>query len=166
MGTYFRMSHRFDLCTPADFGLEETPDKDIAVDPTDGASWRRCALYDFGWGKENGYCKLPLPSFELLLELAVTGENREDQYGAAAIILDEYPDLLLAACEVMAQDPSQSESLKSLNAVFQLESGINHSPTTGKHYNDIRTDAARWQTLATYLKSLHPAKKKSFWPFG
>lgn len=165
MGAYFRMSNRFDLHTPADFGLMGTTNENIAVDPADGTSWCRCALYDFGWGKEHGYYKFPLPPFDLLLELVLTSENREDQFGAAAIILEKHPDLLLAACEAMVQDLSQTESLKRLNTIFQLESGINRSSTTGKHYEEIRADAVRWQAMSTHLKTHHSTKKKSFWPF-
>ena len=90
MGEHFVMSTRLDKCEASDFGLEQL-DAKRATNPKDHTLWGKCKLYDFGWGKENGFYKEPLPGFDTLLELVLYGKNRDDRYGAAAVILKKYP---------------------------------------------------------------------------
>ena len=59
----FMMSMRFNKESPEDFGLIPSEDSDIYVKPSDNSLWKKRNLYDFGWGKENGFYKLPLPNF-------------------------------------------------------------------------------------------------------
>lgn len=56
MGEHFVMSTRFDKCEASDFGLEQL-DAKRATNPKDHTLWGKCKLYDFGWGKENGFYK-------------------------------------------------------------------------------------------------------------
>ena len=86
MGKYFVMSIRFNKCIASDFGLI-SKNENIAINPIDNSIWIKTKLYDFGWGKENGFYKIPLPNFNTLLELALYSTNEEDMYGAAAVIL-------------------------------------------------------------------------------
>ena len=78
---------------------------DLYINTETGETYRKRALYDFGWGKENGFYKAPLPDFDTLLELVLHSEDRDDMYGAAAIILEKYADELLYRCEAMMNDP-------------------------------------------------------------
>ena len=74
MGKYFVMSMRFNKCNASDFGFV-SKDSNTAINPKDNSTWIKAALFDFGWGKENGFYKAPLPSFEFLFELALHSTN-------------------------------------------------------------------------------------------
>lgn len=88
MGTYFLMSKRFNKTSASDFGLVESKNDNLAFDLKTGEMWKKCPLFDFGWGCENGYCKLPIPNFRDLLRILLMENNSNDDiYGAAAIIL-------------------------------------------------------------------------------
>ena len=111
MGKYFVMSVRFNKCSALDFGLIPK-DSGTAIDPNDNSIWVKTELYDFGWGKENGFYKAPLPDFDTLLELVLHSEDRDDMYGAAAIILEKYADELLYRCEAMMNDPLRKKEFR------------------------------------------------------
>lgn len=57
MGEQFLMSFHFDKSKASDFGLIEK-DENTAIDPRDNSIWKKCALYDFGWGAETGKYEL------------------------------------------------------------------------------------------------------------
>ena len=82
MGNYFVMSMRFNKCNASDFGFI-LKDKNTAINPNDNSIWIKASLYDFGWGKENGFYKDPLPCFDSLFEIALYSTNSDDMYGAA-----------------------------------------------------------------------------------
>ena len=42
----------------------------------DHTLWGKCKLYDFGWGKENGFYKEPLPGFDTLLEAGLVWQKQ------------------------------------------------------------------------------------------
>ena len=111
MGKFFVMSMRFNKCSASDFGLISN-DANSAINPNDNSIWIKTALYDLGWGKENGYYKAPLPGFDILLELSLNSINREDMYGAAAMILETYPDELLRQCEIQVNNHPQKKNSK------------------------------------------------------
>lgn len=64
---YFIMSRKFDKQSPSSFELEYSNGKFISL--KDGSEWVQCHLYDYGWGKENGFYKKPLGSFNELINL-------------------------------------------------------------------------------------------------
>lgn len=84
MGNYFVMSMIFNKCSDSDFGLVSNG-TDTAINPKDNSIWVKAALYDFGWGKENGFYKAPLPGFDILFDLALHSTNRDDMYGETAV---------------------------------------------------------------------------------
>ena len=147
MGDYFIMSVRFNKHTASDFGLIPFGTND-AINPNDGSRWRKRNLYDFGWGAENGYYKLPLPGFQVLLGLVLHSADSDDMYGAASIILEKYPAELLNHCEIIVTDPKRNKELEILAKVFKLDLGTNRSPVTHKSYNEIQNDFERWQRIA------------------
>ena len=69
-------------------------------------------MYDFGWGKENGFYKSPLPNFDILLELALNSKSRDDMYGAAAMFLENYADELLCQCETLIMTVLEKKNSK------------------------------------------------------
>ena len=111
MGNFFVMSMRFNKSSASDFGLISKDEKN-AINPNDNSVWIKASLYDFGWGKENGFYKAPLPDFDSLFEIALYSKNSEDMYGAAAIILEKHPNNLLSKCEMFMNDHSRKKSLE------------------------------------------------------
>ena len=146
MGDYFVMSKRFDKCSASDFGFI-SKDMNTAIDPTDNSIWIRSSLYDFGWGKENGFYKAPLLSFDSLFEIVLYSTNREDMYGAAAVILDKYADDLLCKCEMFMNDRLRKNEFKRMVDLFNLNSSLNKCSVLGKTYEQIQKDHARWKKV-------------------
>ena len=168
MGKYFRMSTRFDKRTPHDFGLTEVEETTLAVNPEDGTLWERRSLFDFGWGKENGYFRRPLLLYNELLAVVLSSEDRDDVYGAAAVILDQHTSELLDSCEMLFSDNQHIKEARVLGKVFDLQKGINLSPTIGKTWEQIQEDTYRWKAIAIAAKSnaiMANTKAKPFWRF-
>ena len=153
MGNYFVMSMRFNKSTAAQFGLL-SKDESTAVDPKDGSLWKRTALYDFGWGKENGYYKMPLPGFDMLFKLALHSLEWEDMYGAAAIILENYTEELLCSCEALTKEHSRKKELKRAAELFRLKLPMNRSPVMQKTAAEIQRDDSRWKKLSGIANQL------------
>ena len=160
MGNYFLMSTRFNKQEASDFGLLQTEESDLAINPADHSIWRKCALYDYGWGRENGYYKTPILAYDGLLELVLFSRHEDDVYGAAAIILDEYPNELLETCESMSSCHKRTSEFKKISSVFRLHLGINYSPIIGKTLEEIEKDACRWKAISTAAK-----EKNTRWCF-
>lgn len=145
MGKFFRMSMRFGKSSPEDFSLVPL-DSQTAMDPDDRTLWVKASLYDFGWGKENGFWKAPLPDFDTLVELALSSPDWEDRYGAAAILLDRFPEALLARCEQLL--PTRPGDFQKLAELLNLKSPVNRSPVAGKTLEQIQADHQKWIALA------------------
>ena len=154
MGKYFKMSRRFDKRNPSDFGLMACSGEAYAINPEDGSIWNSCALYDFGWGCENGFYRVPLPDFSELLEIVLESHEQEDVFGAAAIILDLFPDELLEELERIYSCLGRNTTKIKLAKVFQLDLGINRSHIQGKNYSEIVADASRWHAIAEAVSGL------------
>ena len=152
MGNYFLMSTRFNKQKASDFGLLEIEGTDSAINPIDKTLWKKCTLYDYGWGRENGYCKTPILEYDGLLELILSSSQEDDVYGAAAIIMDKYPDELLETCERMSCCENKTIEFKKMTSVFQLHLGINHSPIIGKTVEEIEKDSYRWRAISDIAK--------------
>lgn len=153
MGNYFVMSMRFNKCNASDFGFISNS-TNTAIDPKDNSIWIKTALYDFGWGKENGFYKAPLPSFDTLFELALHSTNKDDMYGAAAIILEKFADELLCQCELLVNDRSRKKEFKKLVELFQLKLPINRCSVVQKTYEQIQNDYSRWKKISEIAKKI------------
>lgn len=151
MGNYFVMSMRFNKCNASDFGFISNG-TNTAVNPNDNSTWIKAALYDFGWGKENGFYKAPLPSFDTLFKLALYSTNRDDMYGAAAIILEKFADELLCQCEILGKEHFRKKEFKKLVELFKLKVPTNRSSVVQKTYEQIQNDYARWEKISEIAK--------------
>lgn len=147
MGNYFVMSTRFNKSKASDFGLI-SKDANTAINPNDNSIWIRTALYDFGWGKETGFYKSPLPNFDILLELALNSKSRDDMYGAAAMILENFADELLCQCETLINDRSRKKEFKRLVELFKLKSATNRCSVDRKTYEQVKSDYCRWKKIS------------------
>lgn len=154
MGKYFMMSNRFNKQSPGDFGLIDADEEDCAICPIDNSRWLRCSLYDFGWGRETGYYREPLPCFSKLLQILIDSNDSDDMYGAAAIIMDKYPNALLEYCEESFDSSVNKDSARKIIKVLQLDQCINRSPIQGKSFDEITNDFTRWQALSKRAQSI------------
>lgn len=153
MGIYFFMSMRFNKCDATDFGLVSI-NENTAINPIDNSIWIKKDLYDFGWGKENGYYKFPLPDFSKLIRIVLYCKENDDIYGAASIILEKYSDELLDSCEKMINNIFEKENLIKLIKIFKLTESVNRSNTFCKSITEIQCDFERWKKIAELSKSL------------
>ena len=147
MGAYFVMSFRFDKSIASDFGLVPI-NESTAIDPKDGSIWLKTELFDFGWGKENGFYKAPLPCFKKLFDIALNGDERDDVYGSAAIILDRFPYELLCKCEQLMNGKLNKKEMIRLIDLFDLEKPINRCASVHKAYEQVKNDYDRWKRIA------------------
>lgn len=153
MGNYFVMSSRLNKRKASDFGLV-SKETNTAIHPIDNSIWSKAALYDFGWGKENGFYKTPLPNFDALLELALNSKNRDDMYGAAAMILEKYPDELLSHCESIIHDCSRKKEFEKLVVLFRLKSATNRCSVVQKTYEQVQSDYCRWKKISDIANTI------------
>ena len=153
MGNYFVMSMRFNKCAASDYGFI-LKDANTAINPQDNSIWIKSALYDFGWGKENGFYREPLPDFDTLFELALYSTNSEDMYGAAAVILEKFADDLLCKCEIYMNDRFRKKEFKKMVELFNLKLSMNRCSTSGKTYEQIQNDYARWKAVSKMAMKL------------
>ena len=151
MGNYFVMSMRFNMSNASDFGLISNG-PNTAINPNDNSTCIKAALYDFGWGKENGFYKTPLPNFDSLFELALYSKNRDDMYGAAAIILEKFADELLCQCEILVNDRFRKKEFKKLVELFKLKLPINRCSVVQKTNEQIQNDYDRWKKISEIAK--------------
>ena len=151
MGNYFVMSMRFNMSNASDFGLISNG-PNTAINPNDNSTWIKAALYDFGWGKENGFYKTPLPNFDSLFELALYSKNRDFMYGAAAIILEKFSDELLCQCEILVNDRFRKKEFKKLVELFKLKLPINRCSVVQKTNEQIQNDYDRWKKISEIAK--------------
>jgi hypothetical protein len=162
VGIYFLMSHRGNKNTPEDFGLLAGGNPATAIHPANGSVWTRHPLYDFGWGRETGYYRTPLPGYKKLLELVLSGNDREDRYGAAAMILEQHPEELLETCRLLVFSQGGEGEQRLLAEIFHLERGNNYCPVVGKTYAEILETSNQWLQIAEVAKALS-AQKKPKW---
>lgn len=162
MGTYFVMSSHFNKISAADFGLIYS-DINNAINPVDDSKWVKTELFDFGWGKENGFYKFPLPGFDALIDLVLNSTDKEDIYGAAAIILEKHPDELLCKCETVMKDSSKRSEFVKLINIFNLKKTTNRSTIAQKTIDQIQSDYARWSKISEVAKKVEQEDKYRGW---
>jgi len=143
MGHYFVMSRCFNKSDPSDFGFVSL-NSTTAINPKDGKTWIRTSLYDFGWGKENGYYQDPLPDVDGLFDIVFYSKDEDDVYGAASVILEQYPDELLQWCERLMNDRVKRKLFIRFTNLFRLTEGTNKSPILHKTLDQIQADHVRW----------------------
>lgn len=147
----FMMSIRFNKNSPKDFGLVPSNEDDIFIMSTDNSRWKKHNLYDFGWGKENGYYKLPLPNFEQLVDIILSSDCNDNKYGAAAIILEDYCDELLIRAQKLLEDEKNMRNHLQFFKILQLETPINRSCVLGKSHSEVSQDYEKWKDISRQI---------------
>ena len=145
---YFLMSMKFNKQSPSDFGLEIVNGK--FVSSKDGSEWVQCQLYDYGWGKENGYYKKPLGSFEELIKIVLDFIDEEDSYGAASIIEDIYPnELKQFLLDLMHHQPSSKIKIR-LCSLFKLNFSINRTFNKDYSFENNEIEYQEWKKIGEF----------------
>ena len=140
----FVMSRRFNKNKPEDFGF--IVQDGIIFSPTDHAIWKPKNLYDFGWGRETGFYKTPLPEFPELIRIILEETDEEDVYGSAAIIIEMYPEDLLIYLESLE---TLTQNMKDkLNKVFILSKPINRTFKKQMSLEEVRIEYERWLNIS------------------
>ena len=116
--------------------------------PIDNSLWKKRNLYDFGWGKENGYYRLPLPQFDDLVNIIIISKCKDNRYGAAAIILDDFNDNLLIKCQEIFKYEKNPKKYCDFFKILQLNIPINRSSILGKSYKEITEDFEKWNDIS------------------
>ena len=148
MGNYFMMSMKSNPNLRADYGLAPSEEPDVFIRLSDHTKWKARDLYDYGRGLEEGYHKIPMPSFPELIDIILYSDDDEDKKGAAAVVLGDFAEKLLDKCfEIFAEE---KELLRYYDffGILQLQNPINRSPTIGKHFSDISKDFKKWEEIA------------------
>lgn len=153
---YFKMSFKFNKTEPQDFGLVSQNNSNLFIDLGDRSLWEKKYLYDFGWGNENGFMRLPALSFNELWYLLLNNNIEENKYGAAQIILNEYPDELLECLQRFFQGPSPSVNNSLIEAfkILKLDELRNRSNVLGKSYEEIQNDWENWKTISIKVSAI------------
>lgn len=146
------MSIRFNKSAPEDFGLINTEETNIFIRQADNTLWEKCNMYDFGWGKENGYRRIPLLEFSELVNLILHTNSENDKYGAAAQILERHTDKLLELCQNIFKEKSQLKQYKEFFEILRLDEPINRSTTMGKTNLQISNDYEQWVEISRLVK--------------
>ena len=151
---YFRMSFRFDKKIVEDFGLLRVGE--TIINPLDGSLWFRKELFDFGWGNENGFLRLPELQFSDLWFLLTNSTIQENLYGAASLILEKHADELLFQLEeiLSTQNAQISMVVKKAFQLLELEKEQNRSPIEGKTLDQINHDFSRWKSISNKIKAV------------
>ena len=153
MGNYFMMSIRFNKQSPEEFGLTLNDNSDTFVRLNDNSQWKKRPLYDYGWGEENGYYKVPMPSFDELVSIILQSKNEDDKYGAAAVILDDFCDELMEKCFEIFEDGKDVKKYFEFFRILKLQNPINRSSIIGKHYSEVSKDFEKWKTIAKMVST-------------
>ena len=154
MGNYFLLSMRFNKRTPEDFGLVSSENSDIFIRQNDNSQWKSRPLYDYGWGKENGYFKIPMPNFAELVNIILESKSDDDKYGSAAVILDDYCEELLDKCFEIFESGDNLKNYSEFFKILQLQTPVNRSSTMGKEYSCVSEDYERWKMIANRISNI------------
>jgi hypothetical protein len=150
----FMMSKRFNKSLPEDFGLTYTANPSEFLRVSDCSKWIKRELYDLGWGRENGFYRLPLPSFEELVSIVMSSEDEENVYGAASIILDDFTNELLLFCRKILENKSVNKEHIRFYSVLILDKPINRSSTVGKNFSSVMKDYELWADISRQVEKL------------
>lgn len=95
---YFIQSIRFSPKIPEGLGLKKKDDNTYILEE-DMSIWEYRKLLDLGWGKEHGFFRVPILSFDKLsnlvfnfddLKLNKITEDVYNFYGALSVLIDDY----------------------------------------------------------------------------
>lgn len=161
---HFMMSTCFNKSDPMEFGFTPTQEPNIYTLPSDGSKWEKRALYDLGWGSENGFVRLPVPDFDALIELLLHSNLEENQYGAAALLEDDkYASKLLALCQNIFEKEESAGEYVLLFKLLHLDIPLNRGNLNGKSHAEIVASHEAWIEIAHKVQPYINKHKRHWW---
>lgn len=154
---YFLLSFRFNKSTFDDFGLiPSKEDSNLFIDKNDDSQWLWQKSYDFGWGNENGFMRLPELNFEELWYLLNHSTDQDNMYGSAYSIEQRYPDKLLEVLTFIFEHNRNiiDDKLIRVIKILKLHEGFNRSETLGKSHQEIEADYKKWIDLSKMARDV------------
>lgn len=148
----FMMSKRFNKTSCSDFNLYEKDGKYYSK--YDGSEWVPCFLYDFGWGRENGFYKVPLGDFLDLIKIVLDKSDKEDSYAAASIIVDIYAPELKSFLLDLINTYNKSIDYVRLNSIFNLDVPLNRTLNDEMNLQSIEKEYSDWKYISQYFKQI------------
>lgn len=142
----FMMSKKFNKQSYSDFDLYEMDGKYFRK--IDGSEWIPCLLYDFGWGKENGFYKVPLGNFADLIKIVLDNSDDEDSYAAAAIIMDYYVFELKTYLLDLISTYNKNVDYGRLCSIFKLEIPLNRTIKEGMNFQNVDKEYSDWKKIS------------------
>lgn len=122
----FMMSYKHDKTTPEDFGLVERDGRYFSK--KDGSEWIPHKMFNFGDGPENGFYKLPLDSFNGLIDFIEGSYKKEDQALCAAVMLMElYPSEVKKYLQKVIKNHINSDYREFLSYAFVVDALMDDS---------------------------------------
>jgi hypothetical protein len=146
--SYFMMSFRYNKITPEAFGLRQSDKPDIFVYPDDQSQWKQRPLYDFGWGGEYGFVRLPVPDFDGLVNLVLHSKLADNRYGAAVILVQDHTQKLLPYCQNVLQSETTSKQHAEFFQILQLDIPLNHSYAIDAYSKRLLSTDKEWEKIA------------------
>ena len=149
----FMMSKRFNKILYSDFDLYEKDGKYYSNH--DGSEWIPCILYDYGWGRENGFYKVPLGNFSDLIKIVLDDTDEEDSYAAASIILDVYASELKVFLLDLIDAYDKNIDYKKLKLIFNLDVPLNRTIKDKMNLQNIDKEYADWKYISQYFQKIN-----------
>ncbi len=163
---YFHMPFGPVMLETKEIGLKRTSIINIYVDNETGTRWKKCLLYDTGWGQPVGFEKLPELEFDDLIKLALLSdrattklsvkEEESNKYGSIAVIMERHINELI---DFLSRNLDNNklfgnELYRQNLRLFCFDAKIakSNGGIGMKSYEDILNQHSRWRAISAQVK--------------
>jgi hypothetical protein len=150
---YFVQTTRFSPASFEELGFVKADDH-LYRSQEDGSIWAERALYDLGWGRERGLCRLPLPNFEQLISFAFVpqsdaqGDIRYNYWGALSVLLDDYcMDLIQYVQKNIAQNKETANRYLHIWRYMDNELNLSEHQILALSNRDLAKCCQEWKKI-------------------
>ena len=154
---YFMQTICFSPSSYERLGLEKIGEN-LYVSKEDGSVWKERSLYDLGWGREKGYCRMPELPFEKLIVLAfvIPDDNDIDQkynyWGSLSVLLDDHCEKLIEYIHNrICNDASFVSDYKHIIAYIDVELNIPDNVIWRLSDKTLQNNCNRWKALRSSI---------------
>lgn len=113
-------------------------------------------LFDFGWGDEYGFVRLPELNFDKLWYLLLNSNIDNNIYGSASVISKVYFNELYEILIGIFNNPKDiiTQPLKRTFKILGLEKRTNKSSVEGKGWLEIDRDYRKWIQISEKVEQI------------
>lgn len=165
---YFYMPFGPVVITPEEVGLKQLSFTNLYIDKKTGVKWRKCLLYNTGWGQPEGFEKLPELKYKDLIKLALLSnhettklpiqEEEANKYGAIAIIMEKHINELIEFLSKNLENKQLFENDLYRHNLSLFCFDANTAKTNGgigiKSYEDILKEYSKWNIISDSVKKM------------